>query len=205
MDYRRNYNEEICYDVDDLKSKLEEEMPGVNLDGISQESVKNILMNEIDNNPNISEGIKEKINRGDMEGLKKELINYLGRSGNTGDSEKIKNMLQNNDYEGLQNELMGMLFKGLAGQKKNDIKYLAEKKAEDSSNKKNSFNGIFDETLLNAFANKFNDESLNDNRIVLLNSIKPFISDGRRKVVDECIKAVNLLSMIEKLGLKVGK
>ena len=205
MDYRRNYNEEICYDVDDLKSKLEEEMPGVNLDGISQESVKNILMNEIDNNPNISEGIKEKINRGDMEGLKKELINYLGRSGNTGDSEKIKNMLQNNDYEGLQNELMGMLFKGLAGQKKNDIKYLAEKKAEDSSNKKNPFNGIFDETFLNAFANKFNDESLNDNRIVLLNSIKPFISDGRRKVVDECIKAVNLLSMIEKLGLKVGK
>ncbi|MCK9216768.1 MAG: hypothetical protein M0P77_02435 [Firmicutes bacterium] len=205
MDYRRNYNEEICYDVDDLKSKLEEEMPGVNLDGISQENVKNILMNEIDNNPNISDSIKEKINKGDMEGLKKELIEHLGQSGNTGDSEKIKNMLQNNDYGGLQNELMGMLFKGLTGQKKNDIKYLTEKKAEDSSSKANPFGGIFDETFLNVFANKFNDGNNNDNRIVLLNSIKPFISDGRQKVVDECIKAVNLLAMIEKLGLKVGK
>lgn len=205
MDYRRNYNEEICYDVDDLKSKLEEEMPGINSDGISQEKVKNILMNEIDNNPNISDDIKEKINKGDMEGLKKDLIEHLGQSGNTGDSERIKNMLQNNDYDGLQNELVGMLLKGLTGQKKNDIKYLAPKKAEDSPNKANPFSGIFDETFLNAFVNKFNDGSKNDDRIVLLNSIKPFISEGRQKVVDECIKAVNLLSMVEKLGLKVGK
>lgn len=205
MDYRRNYNEDICYDVDDLKSKLEEEMPGINSDGMSQEKVKNILMNEIDNNPNISDDIKEKINKGDMEGLKKDLIEHLGQSGNTGDSERIKNMLQNNDYDGLQNELVGMLLKGLTGQKKNDIKYLAPKKAEDSSSKANPFSGIFDETFLNAFVNKFNDGSKNDDRIVLLNSIKPFISEGRQKVVDECIKAVNLLSMVEKLGLKVGK
>ena len=140
-----------------------------------------------------------------MDGLKHELIKYLDSKNSSDESSKrIRDMLENNDYEGLQNELMSMLFKDITGKKKNEIENKAEKKAENSS-KKMPFTGIFDEAFLNTVISKFNEENKNDSRIILLNSIKPFMSDGRQKVIDECIKTINLLAMMEKLGLKVGR
>lgn len=53
--------------------------------------------------------------------------------------------------------------------------------------------------------NKFYEENKNDSRIVFLNSIKPFMSDKRQKAIDECVKTVNLMAMMEKLGFKVGR
>ncbi len=202
MSYEKNINTD---NIEKMKSKLEEYIPDINK--LDQDSIKDVLINQIENNPNINQDIKDKINKGDMDGLKLELIKYLNNQNNSDESsEKIKNMLENNDYEGLQNQVMGMLMKGLSGQKKNEIEYKADKKVENETNT-NPFSGLFNETFLNAAINKFSSENINvnDNRIVLLNSIKPFISDSRQKVIDECIKAISLLTTMEKLGFKVGK
>lgn len=121
MGYGRNKNRDSSNDIESLKDRLSKEMPEVDLDNINQQDMKNILMNEINNNPNIhiSQEVKDKINRGDMDGLKNELIKYLdGQKSSDGSNERIKNMLQNNDYEGLKGELMGMFLKGMTGQKK---------------------------------------------------------------------------------------
>lgn len=45
----------------------------------------------------------------------------------------------------------------------------------------------------------------NDKRIILLNSMKPFVSERRQKALDDCIKAMNIIAMMEKLGFKVGR
>lgn len=207
MAYGRNKNRDNYYDIDALKEKLNKEMPGVDLDNIDQQDMKNILMNQINNNPNIniSKDVKDKINRGDIEGLKDELIRYLdSQKSSDGSNEKIKNMLENNDYEGLKGELMGMLLKGMTNQKKNQVDDKQEKKAENIQNT-NPLSGIFDEAFLNTMMTKLYEENKNDNRIVLLNSIKPFMSDRRQKAINECIKTVNLIAMMEKLGFKVGR
>lgn len=207
MAYGRNKNRDNYYDIDALKEKLNKEMPGVDLENIDQQDMKNILMNQINNNPNIniSKDVKDKINRGDIEGLKDELIRYLdSQKSSDGSSERIKNMLEDNDYEGLKGELMGMLLKGMTNQKKNQVDDKQEKKAENIQNT-NPLSGIFDEAFLNTMMTKLYEENKNDNRIVLLNSIKPFMSDRRQKAINECIKTVNLIAMMEKLGFKVGR
>ncbi len=205
MGYGRNVNRDRPYDVEDIKGRLREELPDVDLNKINQQDIKNILINEVEKNPNIRQDIKDKISQGDIDGLKDELIKYLDTQDGSDDSNKrVKNMLINNDFEGLQNELIGMFLKGASGQKKNEVESKDDKKAEDSINK-NIFNGIFDDAFLNTMLRKFNEGNKNDSRVNLLNSIKPFMSDNRQKVIDECIKAVNLLAMMEKLGLKAGR
>ncbi len=207
MGYGRNKNRDSSNDIESLKDRLSKEMPEVDLDNINQQDMKNILMNEINNNPNIhiSQEVKDKINRGDMDGLKNELIKYLdGQKSSDGSNERIKNMLQNNDYEGLKGELMGMFLKGMTGQKKNEVENKEEKRAENIQSS-NPLAGIFDEAFLNTLMNKFYEENKNDSRIVFLNSIKPFMSDKRQKAIDECVKTVNLMAMMEKLGFKVGR
>lgn len=207
MGYGRNKNRDSSYDVEALKDKLSKEMPGVDLDNVDQEDVKEILMNQINNNPNIniSQDVRDKINRGDMDGLKNELIKYLdSQNSSDGSSERIKNMLQNNDYEGLKSELMGMLLKGMTGQKKNEVKSQEENRVENVQNT-NPLAGIFDEAFINNIMNKLYDENRNDSRIVLLNSIKPFMSDKRQKAIDECVRTINLIAMMEKFGFKVGR
>lgn len=198
MGYGRNNRNENFFESGEIKNKIKEKMPNIDLEQINQEDVKGVLLNEISKNPNINQNVKNMINQGDINGLKGELIKYLdSRGGNDSSNKRIKDMLENNDYEGLQNELMGTLFKSATGQKKNEVN------VEEGS--KNPFSGIFNEAFLNSALSRVSAGNKNDSRINLLNSIKPFMSSGRQKVIDECIIAVNLLIMAEKLGLKVGK
>ena len=207
MAYGRNNRKDSNYDVDSLKRKLDEEMPGLDIDNINQQDIQNILMDKIVNNPdiNINEDIKEKISKGDMDGLKESLINHLSEQDDgSGSNERIKEMLFNDDYEGLKSELMSMFFKSMANEKKNNLEDNEGGKAESSPNL-NPLAGLLDETFLNGIIDKFYQENKDDNRIALLNSMKPFLSNRRQKAIDESIKVLNLISMVERLGFKAGR
>lgn len=104
-------------DVNKLKKKIEEKMPGVNVDNLSQKDMQRMLVNEINKDNSIDPSIKEKINKGDIEGIREDLIKYLSQS-KGGDSEKLVKMLKNNDMDGLKNQLMGMLLGSMNPQKK---------------------------------------------------------------------------------------
>lgn len=103
-------------DINKLKKKVQEKLPGVDVDNLSHNDMKDLLINEI-NKSNIDPEVKEKISKGDIDGLKEDLIKFLSR-GKGGDSEKLVKMLKNNDMEGLKNQLMGMLLGGMDSQKK---------------------------------------------------------------------------------------
>ncbi|MGI5999189.1 MAG: hypothetical protein ACOX89_11080, partial [Lutispora sp.] len=142
-------------------------------------------------------------NRGDIEGLKDELVQYLDKQ-NSPEGQRLSNMLKTNDFDGLKEELMGMLIKGMSQQKKNDIGDNYEERAE-NVNYQNPLAGLFDEALLNNIMEKFFEGNKNDRRIVLLNSIKPFVSEKRQKALDDCVKAMNIICIMEKLGFKAGR
>lgn len=204
MVYGRNNNRFNNDNLEEMKKKISEQMPGVNLDNIDQEQMKKIVMDQINNNPNlnISQDVKDKINRGDIEGLKEELIQYLDKQSSP-EGQKLSNMLKSNDFEGLKQELMGMLIKGMSQQKKNDIGDNYERAENVSYN--NPLAGLFDDALLNNIMEKFFEGNKNDKRIVLLNSIKPFVSERRQKALDDCVKAMNIICIMEKLGFKAGR
>lgn len=204
--YGRNNNRPNMEDFEELKKKISQQMPGVDLDNIDQQQIKKIVMDQINNNPNlnISEDVKDKINRGDIEGLKNELINYLEKN-NSPEGQRLSNMLKNNDFDGLKEELMKMLIKGMTSQKKkNEIGGDDGKRAENIS-LNNPLANLFDEALLNNIMEKLFEGNKNDKRIVLLNSMKPFVSERRQKALDDCIKAMNIICIMEKLGFKVGR
>lgn len=210
MAYGRNQNRYNQNDIEELKEKLSQQMPGVDLDNIDQQQMKRMVMDQINNNPNInvSQDVKDKINRGDIDGLKNELIQYLdNQKSSDGSSQRLSNMLKNNDFESLKGELMGMLLNGMNQQKKNEVNdadYVDGKRVENTSYQ-NPLAGLFDETLLNGIMGKIYDENKNDKRIMLLNSIKPFISDRRQKAVEDCVKAMNIIAIMERLGFKAGR
>lgn len=203
--YGRNNNRPNMEDFEELKKKISQQMPGVDLDNIDQQQIKKIVMDQINNNPNlnISEDVKDKINRGDIEGLKNELINYLEKN-NSPEGQRLSNMLKNNDFDGLKEELMKMLIKGMTSQKKNEIDEDDGKRAENVS-LNNPLANLFDEALLNNIMEKLFEGNKNDKRIVLLKSMKPFVSERRQKALDDCIKAMNIICIMEKLGFKVGR
>jgi len=202
MAYGRNRNRYSQNDIDELKESISKEMPGVDLDNLDQQQMKNLVMNQIKNNPNINQHVKDKISRGDIEGLKKELIQYLDNQ-NSPDSQRLSNMLKNNDFDALKGELMGMLLNGMNQQKKNEVNNEENRRVE-NQNSQNPLTALFDETLLNGFLEKIMDGNKNDKRIVLLNSIKPFISDKRQKAVDDCVRVMNIIAVMERLGFKAG-
>lgn len=119
MIYGRNNNRYNKEDIEEIKKKISQHMPGVNLDNIDQQQMQKFVLDQINNNPNIniSDDVRDKINRGDIDGLKDELIRYLDNQ-NSAESQKLSNMLKTNDFEGLKEELMGMLIKGMTQQKK---------------------------------------------------------------------------------------
>ncbi|HHY78192.1 MAG TPA: hypothetical protein GX498_06780 [Clostridiales bacterium] len=203
--YGRNNNRPNMEDFEELKKKISQQMPGVDLDNIDQQQIKKIVMDQINNNPNlnISEDVKDKINRGDIEGLKNELINYLEKN-NSPEGQRLSNMLKNNDFDGLKEELMRMLIKGMTSQKKNEIDEDDGKRAENVS-LNNPLANLFDEALLSNIMEKLFEGNKNDKRIVLLKSMKPFVSERRQKALDDCIKAMNIICIMEKLGFKVGR
>jgi hypothetical protein len=104
-------------DINQIKKKIQEKMPGVNVDNLSQNDMQKMLLNEINKDGSIDSTIKDKINRGDVEGLKEDLISYLSR-GNGANNEKMVKMLKNNDMDGLKNQLVSMLLGGTNSSKK---------------------------------------------------------------------------------------
>lgn len=203
--YGRNNNRPNIENFEEIKKKLSQQMPGVDLDNIDQQQIKKIVMDQINNNPNlnISQDVKDKINNGDIEGLKNELIQYLEKN-NSPEGQRLSNMLKTNDFDGLKEELMRMLIKGMTSQKKNEIGGDDGKRAENIS-LNNPLANLFDEALLNNIMEKLFEGNKNDKRIVLLNSMKPFVSERRQKALDDCIKAMNIICIMEKLGFKVGR
>ena len=189
-------------DISKIKKKIEEKMPGINVDNLSQNDMQKMLMNEINKDNSIDPSVKEKINKGDINGLKEELINYLSRS-KGGDSEKLVNMLKNNDMDGLKNQLMGMLMGGLNQQKKNEI---AEGNSHDEVNTSQAPTPpVFDDKLfLNSIMGKMFEGNKSDNRVLFLNSMKPFVSEKRQKSIDDCVRILSMITFFEGFTNKVG-
>ena len=199
-------------DIKQLKKKIEDQMPGVNVDNLSQNDMQKMLVNEINKDNSIDPRVKEKINKGDVEGLKEDLINYLSR-GNGANNDKLVNMLKNNDMDGLKNQLVGMLLGGANSQKKNEINEAgaaataaAAGAAIENDAPRASTPPLFgDNPLLGSLMGNAFEGNKNDNRVVFLNSMRPFVSDKRQKSIDECVKVLGMIAVFEKLTNKVGK
>jgi hypothetical protein len=118
MPYEKNNNASDI-GMNDIKKMVSEKLGGIDVNNVSPDQVKNMLVNEISGNSNIDPSIKDKINKGDVDGLKEDIINYLSNNKSAdGSSERLVNMLKNNDMDGLKREMMGMLLSGLGPQKK---------------------------------------------------------------------------------------
>jgi len=190
--------------MNELKNMVSEKLGGMDIDNVSPDQVKNMLVNEISRNSNIDPAIKDKINKGDVDGLKEDIIKYLSNNRSAdGSSDQLINMLKNNDMEGLKKQLMGMLLSGLGPQKKNEIK---EPEVYESQADLKSSLGDFDErALLGLLFDKMFAGVKDDNRISLLYSLRPFVSEKRQKGIDDCIKIMNLVAFFENFMSKAGK
>lgn len=186
-------------DINKIKKKIEEKMPGVNVDNLSQNDMQRMLMNEINKDSSIDPSVKEKINNGDIDGLKEDLISYLSRN-KGGDSEKLVKMLKNNDMDGLKNQLMGMLLGGMNSQKKNEITEPGENNNDPSSLIPTALNDKF---FLNSIMGKMFEGNKGDNRVVFLNSMRPFVSEKRQKSIDDCVRILGMIAFFERLNNKV--
>ncbi len=192
--------------MNDMKSKLADQLKGMNVDNMSANDMKNMIINEINNNQslNIDDSVKEKINKGDIDGLKDDIINYLSRNkSRDGNSDKLVEMLKNNDMDGLRSQLMGMLLSNMTSQKKNEVGQDNDPNGESKSS--NGAGSGFDYNFLfNLLSNSSASAVKNDKRVILLNSIKPFVSDGRQKSIDDCIRIISIMGFFETFGNKAG-
>lgn len=189
-------------EVSKLKKKIEEQMPGLNVDNLSQNDMQKMLMNEISKDNSIDPTIKEKINKGDIDGLREDLINYLSNSKGK-DSEKLAKMLKNNDMDGLKNQLMSMLLGSINPQKKNEI---TDSASDDGITGSREFTPpVFDDkAFLNTIIGKMFEGNKSDNRVVFLNSMRPFVTEKRQKSIDDCVKILSMLAFFERFTNKVG-
>lgn len=190
--------------IDDIKQKISEQMPGIDVNNISANDVKNILVNEINNNKNINidDSIKNMINNGDVDGLKEEIIKYLSRS-NDSNSQQIVNMLKNNDMDGLQKQLLGMLLGGMGPQKKNEVRGDGEE--GEAKQETPNFAGMDFQSIFGTLADKALNGAADDSRVMLLNSMRPFLSEVRQKSIDDCIRVLNLVVFFEKFTNNIGR
>ena len=190
--------------MNELKNMVSEKLGGMDIDNVSPDQVKNMLVNEISRNSNIDPAIKDKINKGDVDGLKEDIIKYLSNNRSAdGSSDQLIKMLKSNDMEGLKKQLMGMLLSGLGPQKKNEIK---EPEVYESQEDLKGSLGDFDErALLGLLFDKMFAGVKDDNRISLLYSLRPFVSEKRQKGIDDCIKIMNLVAFFENFMSKAGK
>jgi len=201
--------------LNEIKKMVSEKMGGIDVNNVSPDQVKNMLVNEISQNSNIDPAIKDKINRGDVDGLKEDLINYLSNNKSAdGSNDQLINALKNNDMDGLKKQLMGMLLSGLGPQKKNEVK--EEQKVSDTSEGQTEEEaskaspaanlGDFDEkALMGLLFDKMFAGVKDDRRILLLNSVKPFVSEKRQKGIDDCIRIMNMVAFFENFMSKAGK
>jgi hypothetical protein len=203
--------------LNEIKKMVSDKMGGIDVNNVSADQVKNMLVNEISNNSNIDPAIKEKISKGDVEGLKEDIINYLTNNKSAdGSSDQLVNMLKNNDMDGLKRQLMSMLLTGLGSQKKNEVNAAAENEAEKPAASAETTEesqasladslGQFDEkALMGLLFDKMFAGVKDDRRIMLLNSVKPFVSEKRQKGIDDCIKIMNIVAFFENFMSKAGK
>ncbi len=190
--------------MNELKNMVSEKLGGMDVDNVSPDQVKNMLVNEISRNSNIDPAIKDKINKGDVDGLKEDIIKYLSNNRSAdGSSDQLINMLKNNDMEGLKKQLMGMLLSGLGPQKKNEIK--EPEVYESQADLKDSLGDFDERALLGLLFDKMFAGVKDDNRISLLYSLRPFVSEKRQKGIDDCIKIMNLVAFFENFMSKAGK
>lgn len=73
---------------------------------------------------------------------------------------------------------------------------------DSASKSENSFD---DKDLMNLIFNQMLLGSRDDKRIMLLNSIKPFVSEKRQKGIDDCIRIMNMVAFFESFMSKAGK
>ena len=190
--------------MNELKNMVSEKLGGMDVDNVSPDQVKNMLVNEISRNSNIDPAIKDKINKGDVDGLKEDIIKYLSNNRSAdGSSDQLINMLKDNDMEGLKKQLMGMLLSGLGPQKKNEIK--EPEVYESQADLKDSLGDFDERALLGLLFDKMFAGVKDDNRISLLYSLRPFVSEKRQKGIDDCIKIMNLVAFFENFMSKAGK
>lgn len=209
--------------LNEIKQMVSEKLGGIDVNNISSDQVKNMLVNEISKNNSIDPSIKEKINKGDIDGLKDDIIKYLANNKSAdGSSDQLINMLKSNDMEGLKKQLMGMLLAGLGPQKKNEVKNeVNETEAQDTSAGEADEGQVKEDTQQSTIADSlgdFDEKALmgllfdkmfagvkDDRRILLMNSVKPFVSEKRQKGIDDCIRIMNLVAFFENFMSKAGK
>ena len=190
--------------MNELKNMVSEKLGGMDIDNVSPDQVKNMLVNEISRNSNIDPAIKDKINKGDIDGLKEDIIKHLSNNRSAdGSSDQLINMLKDNDMEGLKKQLMGMLLSGLGPQKKNEIK--EPEVYESQADLKGSLGDFDERALLGLLFDKMFAGVKDDSRISLLYSLRPFVSEKRQRGIDDCIKIMNLVAFFENFMSKAGK
>lgn len=210
--------------LNEIKKMVSEKMGGLDPSNVSSDQVKNMLVNEISKNSNIDPAIKDKINKGDIDGLKEDIIKYLtNNKSSDGSSDQLVNMLKNNDMDGLKKQLMGMLLSGLGPQKKNEVNEVIEPKGTQDTQDTHETQeagesqeatqasvadtlGDFDEkALMGLLFDKMFAGVKDDRRIMLMNSVKPFVSEKRQKGIDDCIRIMNIVAFFENFMSKAGK
>lgn len=202
MAYRKDNNVSDS-GINELKNMVSEKLGGMDIDNASPDQVKNMLVNEISQNKNIDPAIKDKINKGDVEGLKGDIIKYLSDNKSAdGSSDQLINMLKSNDMEGLKKQLMSMLLSGLGSQKKNEVE--EPEGNEGQAALKDSLGDFDEKALMGLLFDKMFAGVKDDRRISLLYSVKPFVSDKRQKGIDDCIRIMNIIAFFENFMSKAG-
>jgi hypothetical protein len=216
MPYYGKDNNSSDSGLNEIKKMVSEKMGGIDINNVSPDQVKNLLVNEISQNSNIDQGIKDKINKGDIDGLKEDIIKYLSNNKSAdGSSDQLVNMLKNNDMDGLKRQLMGMLLSGLGPQKKNEV--IEEKETLETGESQeepqdspqatlaDSLGGFDEKALMGLLFDKMFSGVKDDRRIMLMNSVKPFVSEKRQKGIDDCIRIMNIVAFFENFMSKAGK
>lgn len=206
--------------LDNIKKMVSEKLGGIDPSSVSPDQVKNMLVNEISQNSSIDPAIKDKINKGDIDGLKEDIIKYLTNNKSAdGSSDQLVNMLKNNDMDGLKKQLMGMLLSGLGPQKKNEVveekeipetdesQEAPQESSQESSQASfaDSLGGFDEKALMGLLFDKMFAGVKDDRRILLMNSVKPFVSEKRQKGIDDCIRIMNIVAFFENFMSKAGK
>lgn len=201
--------------LNEIKKMVSEKLGGLDVNNVSPDQVKNMLVNEISQNSSIDPSIKDKINKGDVDGLKEDIIKYLSNNKSAdGSNDQLINMLKSNDMEGLKRQLMGMLLSGLGSQKKNEVKEEPEipgapgdqiNEEAPQASTADSLGGFDEKALMGLLFDKMFAGVKDDRRILLLNSVKPFVSEKRQKGIDDCIRIMNIVAFFENFMSKAGK
>jgi len=57
---------------------------------------------------------------------------------------------------------------------------------------------------MNTLVGNLFEGSKSDNRVVFLNSMRPFVSEKRQRSIDDCVKILSAIAFFEKFTNKVG-